>query len=119
MSAQWFLLVIFNVVIIIQIVLKICFFLKVDDKFGMLVQLILTCIRDIKAFTIFMMIWLLAFTLIFIVLGANNDVGQTYAHLYEFFGYFLLIWENSIGNINPPTYKFWMNQLQFEEKNGF
>lgn len=58
------------------------------------------------------MIWIVAFTLIFIFLGANNDVGQTYQHLSEFTGYFLLIWENSIGNINPPTYQFWMNTLK-------
>ena len=51
-----------------------------------------------------MLIWLIAFTLVSMVLGANNDVGETYVHLDQFFGYFLLIWENSIGNINPPTY---------------
>ena len=55
----------------------------------------------------FMVIWLIAFTLIFILLGANNDVGETYVHLNQFVGYFMLIWENSIGNIVPPTYLFW------------
>jgi len=45
------------------------------------------------------------------MLGANNDVGQTYTHLNQFWGYFFLIWENSIGNINPPTYAFWTDRL--------
>jgi len=55
-----------------------------------------------------MLIWLVAFTLSFIVLGANSDESQTYVDVGQFFGYFLLIWENSIGNINPPTYAFWL-----------
>lgn len=84
--------------------MKVCFFCKVNERFGMLVQLILTCFHDVEAFAMFMIIWLVAFTLIFIVLGANNDVSETYVHLNEFFGYFFLIWENSIGNIAPPTY---------------
>jgi len=58
-----------------------------------------------------MLIWLVAFTLSFIVLGANSDESQTYVDVGQFFGYFLLIWENSIGNINPPTYAFWLTQL--------
>jgi len=101
-------LVILNVVIIFQMVLKVCFFLRVYDKFGMLVQLIITCIQDVGPFLTFMVIWLLAFTLSFIVLGANSDVDKTYVDVGQFFGYFLLIWENSIGNINPPTYTFWL-----------
>jgi len=75
MTKPWFTLIVLNVVIIIQMVLKICFFCKVNEKFGMLVQLIKTCIVDVTPFTTFMMIWLIAFTLIFILLGANNDVG--------------------------------------------
>lgn len=111
MTPDWFALMILNVLISIQIVIKICFFCKVNERFGMLVQLILTCIHDVEAFAIFMVIWLFAFTLIFILLGANDDVGQTYVDLNEFWGYFFLIWENSIGNINPPTYHFWMDKL--------
>jgi len=75
MTESWYTLIILNVVIITQMVLKICFFCKVNEKFGMLVQLIKTCIVDVTPFTTFMMIWLIAFTLIFILLGANNDVG--------------------------------------------
>lgn len=104
MTGDWFTLLVMNVAIVIQIVMKVCFFCKVNDKFGMLVQLIVTCFQDVQAFSIFMVIWLFAFTLIFVMLGANNDVGETYIHINQFVGYFLLIWENSIGNINPPTY---------------
>jgi len=108
----WFILVVMNVVLILQMIGKVCYFLKMYEKFGMLVQLIITCFQDVKPFTFFMIIWLVCFTLIFMLLGANNDVDQTYVHLDSFVGYFLLIWENSIGNINPPTYEFWIHALE-------
>lgn len=65
MTPTWFVLVVLNTIIIVQMVLKVCFFCKVNDKFGMLVQLIKTCIYDVAPFTGFLMIWILAFTLIF------------------------------------------------------
>lgn len=75
MTVAWFSLVIFNVLIVFQMVIKVCFFMKVNDKFGMLVQLILTTINDVGTFALFMFIWLLAFSLISMLLGANNDVN--------------------------------------------
>jgi len=71
----WFILVVMNVVLILQMIGKVCYFLKMYEKFGMLVQLIITCFQDVKPFTFFMIIWLVCFTLIFMLLGANNDVG--------------------------------------------
>lgn len=47
MTPDWFALMVLNVAITVQIVIKICFFCKVNDKFGMLVQLVLTCIQDV------------------------------------------------------------------------
>lgn len=114
MTNTWFSLVIFNVLIVFQMVVKICFFMKVDDKFGMLVQLIKTSINDVKAFALFMFIWLMAFSLISMLLGSNDDVGETYVDIHEFVGYFLLIFENSIGNINPPSYGFWLEKMKVD-----
>lgn len=77
----WFILVVMNVVLIVQMIGKVCYFFKISDKFGMLVQLIVTCFQDVGPFANFMLTWLLCFTLMFMLLGANNDVGQTYVHL--------------------------------------
>lgn len=73
MTVGWFILVILNVVMILQIVLKVCYFFKIYDKFGMLVQLIMTTVQEVRTFVSFMTIWLLAFALISLLLGANND----------------------------------------------
>lgn len=47
MTGDWFALLVLNVAIIIQIVMKVCFFCKINEKFGMLVQLIVTCFQDV------------------------------------------------------------------------
>jgi hypothetical protein len=81
--------------------LKVNFFLRVYDKFGLLVTLIETCIKDIVPFTTYFMIWQMFFILFFTVSGI---VAPARAGLKEkgFWLMFFYVFENSLGNINDP-----------------
>ena len=108
--------IVFNVLILLQIVVKILFFMRVNNKFGMLVQLVLTCMHDIREFLIFMFCWIGAFTVLTIELGSDNSmtapsVGGGYPGLLIKVQTFIQTWEDSIGNMANPTYLYWTSVI--------
>ena len=85
--------------------------MKISDKLGMLVQLVVTCLIDVIPFSIFLFIWLVAFTLLYKVVGAESYMHSEYSNLNKFFMQTVQIWENSIGDISAPTYDYWTKNL--------
>lgn len=78
-------MVILNIIVLLQVAMKVLFFLKVNDKFGILIELIIECVGDIAVFGTFMIGWIIVFTCIFILLGAefdNEDYGVLPKGLY-------------------------------------
>ena len=63
--------------------------MKLNEKFGMLVQLVVTCLTDVIPFTVFLLVWISAFSLMYKMLGAEDDVAARYPHVNWFFGCFL------------------------------
>ena len=45
--------------------IKVCFFIRIYKKFGLLVNLVETCIVDIIPFTIFLAVWMFCFYLFY------------------------------------------------------
>lgn len=94
-----------NVIMIIQIMLKIQFFLRVSKKFGLLVTLIQTCFRDVAHFVTYLFIWMITMSLLYKVLGFSTaTTGYEQIADGTFTNFFLQVFENSIGNISPPTF---------------
>ena len=79
--------------------LKINFYLRVYDKFGLLVTLIKTCIKDITPFTIYLMIWELTFVMLYMLSGIKPKPRDG---MHPFLLVFLFVWENSVGFILYP-----------------
>lgn len=79
--------------------IKVNFFLRVYDKFGLLVTLIETCVKDITPFTLYLLIWELTFIMLYIISGIKPLAREG---VNEYLLVFLLVWENSIGNILYP-----------------
>lgn len=82
-SPIWTALAFCNVLFVIQIVVKVLFFMKLFEKFGMLVQLIVTCLADVIPFTVFLCVWILAFTLVYKILGASAELESSYPRISE------------------------------------
>ena len=52
-------------ILIISIILKLNFFMRIYEKFGLLVHLLYTCLIDIIPFTSYLFIWLFGFYLLY------------------------------------------------------
>lgn len=89
---------------IFAILLKIQFFLRVNPKMGLLVTLVMTCFKDVIYFATYLQIWMFTMTIAYKVLGFT---ATGYDHIADdsFINFFIQVWENSIGNINPPTFR--------------
>jgi len=60
-----------NCFVIISMTFKLFSLMKVDPKFGLLVQLVTTALIDCIYFTMYLFIWVGLFGLIFKILGAD------------------------------------------------
>jgi hypothetical protein len=86
---------------------QIMFFMRVYPDFGMLVQLLISVIYDVKNFTILIMMWIFTFSIITIVIGQDNSADARYEGVNQYFILFLQTWTDAIGDIHQPTYGFW------------
>lgn len=72
-------------------------------KFGLLVQLIKTVLVEMFSFLIYLQLWIICLALIYKVAGieAKDRTGFDDNSYYNFY---MLVWSNSIGNINDPEF---------------
>jgi hypothetical protein len=100
-----------NCFVIISITFKLFSLMKVDPKFGLLVQLVSTALIDCINFTIFLFIWITVFSLILRILGADtNKLSSKFPDIDMVTAFFLQTFENGIGNIRNPTYNIWIDK---------
>lgn len=96
-SAQLVFWIVMNSLLMINSLIKILFFLRIYSKFGMLVQLILSVIIDIKNFIFFFILWLILFSLLYRIAGIKIDRDH-YKNVNSYLAYIIVIFRNSIGD---------------------
>ena len=69
---------------------------------GQLTVLIKVCLKDIIPFSIYLIIWIIAMTLFYKVLGIDVDSSSYPGLSGSDWTIFLQVFENSIGNIASP-----------------
>ena len=62
-----------RVFLIFSMILKLNFFMRIYDKLGLLVNLLLTCVYDIVPFTSYLSVWLFCFYMLYVQAGVNGD----------------------------------------------
>jgi hypothetical protein len=67
-----------QIVVIFQMTLKIIFFFKINESFGLLILLIVEVIQEIVVFTMFMVVWIIGFACVFILIGAEFENEEEY-----------------------------------------
>ena len=87
------------------------FFMRINTKFGMLVELVRRVSYDVIPFTIFTFMWVGGITVLYIVLGSYDSFDEK-SLINPFIGHLISTFENMIGNINNPTYKFWSDNIK-------
>lgn len=97
-----------NVIIILIVSFKVLFYLRSYNELAVVVQLLGQCIREIFFILLFVLSWVLIFSQINILLGADYHADQ---QSQEDLGFFLRVmvqtWKNSIGDAGPPSFAQW------------
>lgn len=97
-----------NVAIIILISFKALSFLRSYNELAVVVQLLGQCIKEIFFFLMFVISWVLIFSQVNILLGADYHAEQP---SQEELGFFLRVlvqtWKNAIGDAGPPSFVQW------------
>ena len=96
----------FNSVMLLWAVIKTLFFLRVNEEFGLLIQMVQQCFIDVSAFTVFFIFWMIMFCCWFMILGMEVDESQ-YQLMHEFPMFFIQSFRNTQGDTSPPIYDFW------------
>jgi hypothetical protein len=68
--------VLMNTLLLITAILKMMFFLRVYESFGLLITLVQTVIKDMSIFLLFFVSWILIFSLIFRIVGVDVAPGD-------------------------------------------
>ena len=97
-----------KVLVIVQMLAKLNFFLRIYDKYGLLVNLITTCFKDIVPFVVYMITWLLSFVMAYKQIGIKAPLRKGFQQ-DDFFGILIYVWQNSIGNIDDPDSSSFVN----------
>ena len=108
-------MVLLNVLVLLIAFIKMHLLARFSERFGMLVQLLMTCVYKITSFTVFFFIWIFAFSFFYLILDMEIPLDD-YPDLYPFLAYALQTYRNSIGDISPPTYPSWEARLTTEPK---
>lgn len=103
------LMVILNIILIVTMSIKQMSYLRIFDNFGSLVQLFGQCLIDVFTFLIFFVGFIFFFSLLFHVLGVEIN-NEDYPYLTIQYRYALYAYRNSIGDIHPPIYNFWIGR---------
>ena len=94
------------VILILQVFMKLLFFMKVFADYGFLVQMIGLSILDLGPFLAFFSLWVLFFTIEFKVLQWEYE-DKDYANLNSFTQMLIVSFRNSLGDISLPAYTKW------------
>ena len=98
--------ILLKVAVILNMLVKMNFFLRIFSKYGLLVNLVSQCFKDIIQFVNYLIIWLLTFTMLYIQTGI---LAPSRASLNEVAQVLIFVWENSVGNIEDPIKKSFEN----------
>jgi len=99
-------LIIFNATMIMMI------FMQVQPKYGLLVELVTQCIKDIGPFTFFLFIYIFMFAAMYRVLGSDMAASGWQGLQNHVLIYSLQTLQNGIGNISNPGSQFWVNEFK-------
>lgn len=86
--------------------IKLLFFVRIYDEFGILVSMIQFCIMDLVPFMTTYMLFLMIFTMMFTVLETEPDEETAgIENVPPFIVMILVTFRNAIGEVGLPTYE--------------
>lgn len=97
--------IVFQWYLIVAGFIKMLFFLRMYQSFGLLVEMVAITMVEIVPFLFFFLLWVTLFALLFMNFGMEiEDAEIDYYNVPLFFQYLLMSYRNSIGDISTPRY---------------
>ena len=97
-----------NTLVLVFATIKLMYFLRLDERYVMLVDLMFKVIGDIIPFLLFLNIFLIVISLLYRVTGVIVSGGEgDYTGLNTYFMFFVQIFRNAIGDEATPVTTFW------------
>lgn len=97
--------------LVLQVFMKLLFFMKIFSDYGFLVQMIGLSILDMGPFMAFFTLWVVFFAIENRVLMLEFDESE-YDGLNKFMQMLILAFRNSIGDLQSPQYERWLNYIK-------
>jgi hypothetical protein len=102
-------MVVFNVFLIFQAFVKVCYYLQAFEHLGNLVKMLTGCIVDVFYFMIFFFMWIIFFSCMFQIVGLEI-FQDDYFSFNIYITYLIYTYRNAIGDLDPPAYNFWLSR---------
>ena len=102
---------------------QMLFYLKAFNFVNNQVRLFANAFYDALPTIVFLMIWMIIFAIIFVQLGVRFDEGQRelttynthldgdYPRLSYLYTVIIAMFRNTIGDLCPPTYEYWLKRM--------
>ena len=92
-------------------VVKVLYFLRVYDKFALILSLITQCFRDVSFFSMFLFFWVFIFGCWYQILGVEART-EDFPMINKFLVFFLENFKNAVANLGSPELGFWEKQTE-------
>ena len=110
-----FLWIIINSTLLLNSVLSMLFFVRVYERFGLLVTLIGQVFRDMGKFLIFFLSWCIVFSWLLRVAGVDiKDEDNAYKDINPFLYYIIQAFRDASGDFVTPSYTLWSDKNEKE-----
>ena len=84
--------------------------MRLNDEFSNMYMLVQECVKDISLFMLYLLYWVIFFALIYMILGADFNVGEKaadYEGLVQLEINFIGVFRNSLGDLAIPGVEYW------------
>ena len=96
-----------NSVMLVWSIAKVLFFLQINDRLSFLIRMVSKCLRDVLPFIGVLSLWIVVFSLLFIILGIEIN-KKDFHHMHQFPIQLIQNFQNSQGDIKLPVYDSWL-----------
>ena len=106
---ELFMWVILNTIGILFGTIKLMFFMRVNEQFVLIVELIFRVVQDIGRFLLFFALFIVLISLLFRISGVIVGMDD-YPDINSYFAYSVQMFRNGFGDLATPDVSYWENK---------
>lgn len=107
--------IILKMVQVLSIFFKLTSYFRFNEEFGFLLKIVLKTLKKMIMFLLFFMMFTMLFSYMYFIMECEPgrdtvlyEPPSDYPGIPKFFAIFLMTFRNSIGDLAPPDYAYWI-----------